>query len=137
MALAPVLASVNDFTQAGGVMSVIRKASVCAAVVLGFGVSTAHAQGMMRVNVPFAFVVGQNQFAAGQYEIREIDGAANVIAIEGISDPSSFGFVLTNSAYGKDPAGDQPTLVFTRYENQYRLTQIWDSTTEGRELPRS
>ena len=80
---------------------VIRKASVCAAVVLGFAVGAPHAQGMMRVNVPFAFVVGQNQFAAGQYEIREIDGAANVIAIEGISDPSSFGFVLTNSAYGK------------------------------------
>jgi hypothetical protein len=115
-------------------MSVIRKASVCAAVLLGVGVSTADAQGMMKVNVPFAFVVGQNQFAAGQYEIREVDGAANVVAIEGISDPSSFGFVLTNSAYGKDPAGDQPTLVFTRYEDQYRLTQIWDSTTEGREL---
>jgi len=64
-------------------MSLIRKASVFAAVLLGFGVSTAHAQGMMKVNVPFAFVVGQNQFAAGQYEIREVDGASNVIAIEG------------------------------------------------------
>jgi hypothetical protein len=107
---------------------------VFAAVILGLGVSTAHAQEMMRVNVPFAFVVGHHQFAAGQYEIREIDGTANVLAIEGISDPSSFGFVLTNAAYGKDPAGDQPTLVFTHDENQYRLTQVWDSTTEGREL---
>jgi hypothetical protein len=88
----------------------------------------------MRVNVPFAFVVGHHQFSAGQYEIREVDGAANVIAIEGISDPSSSGFVLTNAADGRDPAGDQPTLVFTRHEDQYRLTQIWDSTTEGREL---
>jgi hypothetical protein len=116
-------------------MSVIRKASVFAAVLLGFCVSSARAQGIITVKVPFPFVAGEKKFPAGQYEIRSIDGAASVIAIEGMTDPSSFGFVMTHEADGSDPAGDEPSLVFTRYENQYRLAEIWDSKTEGRELP--
>ena len=35
---------------------------------------------------------------------------------------------------GDDPAGNQPALVFLRLENEYRLSQIWESTTVGREL---
>jgi hypothetical protein len=45
------------------------------------------------------------------------------------------GFALTNPVERGNPAGDQPALVFTRYENGYRLSQIWESGTEGRELP--
>jgi hypothetical protein len=115
-------------------MSVLRKSLVFAAVLLGFCVSTAHAQGTIIIKVPFPFVAGQKKFPAGQYEIRGID-AGTVLAIKEMSDPSSFGFVITNSLSGYDPAGDQPSLVFTRYLNEYRLTQIWDSTSEGRQLP--
>jgi hypothetical protein len=115
-------------------MSVIGKSLVFAAVLLGFCVSTARAQGMIIVKVPFPFVAGQKKFPAGQYEIRGIN-AGSVLAIRGMSDPSSFGFVISNALSGYDPAGDQPSLVFTRYVNEYRLTQIWDSTSEGRELP--
>src|SRR5580692_204328 len=79
-----------------GFMSVLRKSLVFAAVLLGFCVSTAHAQGMIIVKVPFPFVAGQKAFPAGQYEIRGIDAGA-VLAIRGISDPSSFGFLITNS----------------------------------------
>jgi hypothetical protein len=117
-----------------GIMSVIRKSLVFAAVLFGFCVSTAHAQGMIIVKVPFPFVAGQKTFPAGQYEIRGIDTGA-VLAIKRMSDPSSFGFLITNSLIGYDPAGDQPSLVFTRSLNEYRLSQIWNSTSEGRELP--
>ena len=115
-------------------MSVLRKSLVFAAVLLGFCVSTAHAQGMIIVKVPFPFVAGQKTFPAGQYEIRGTD-AGTVLAIKGMSDLSSFGFVITNSLSGYDPAGDQPSLVFTRNLNEYQLTQIWNSTSEGRQLP--
>jgi hypothetical protein len=49
-------------------------------------------------------------------------------------------FALTISAGGFDPAGDQPSLVFTKDQTEYRLSQIWESTMTGRELtglPRS
>jgi hypothetical protein len=42
--------------------------------------------------------------------------------------------VLTRAADGRDPAGDKPVLIFTRVENQYRLSTVWDSGTEGRML---
>ena len=116
-------------------MSVIRKASVFVAVLLGFCAVTARAQEIITVRVPFPFVAGEEKFPAGRYEIRSVDGATSVIAIESVDDPSSQGFVMTNDADGRDPAGNQPSLVFTRYENQYRLWQVWDSSTEGRELP--
>jgi len=115
-------------------MSVIRKASVFAAVLLGFCVGTAHAQDAIAVDVPFPFVAGHMEFAAGRYLIHAIDYVSSVIEIEGITHPSSTAFLQTNALYGTDPAGDQPSLVFTRGENGYRLAQIWDSTSEGREL---
>ena len=44
-------------------------------------------------------------------------------------------FALTQPADGRDPAGDEPALVFVRYENQNLLSQIWGSETEGLALP--
>jgi hypothetical protein len=44
-------------------------------------------------------------------------------------------FALSNTAGGFDPAGNQPALLFEKYENEYRLSEIWESTTYGRELP--
>jgi hypothetical protein len=115
-------------------MSVIRKSLVFAVALLGIWVGTAHAQGMIIVKVPFSFLIGQNRFAAGQYEISRIEGVGNVISIQRMNDPSSSQFLLTNSAGGTDPAGDEPSLVFTRNANGYRLTRVWDSTTDGVEL---
>jgi hypothetical protein len=48
---------------------------------------------------------------------------------------ASAGFALTSAAGGDDPAGDQPVLVFKKWENTYRLAAIWQSKEEGRELP--
>jgi hypothetical protein len=116
-------------------MSVIRKASAFTGVLLGFCVSTARAQGIVVANIPFAFVVGHTTLPAGRYEIRPVDddGGA-VLAIEGMDNPSEGAFAVTNPAGGRDPIGDDPALVFTHDQNQYRLAEIWDSSAEGREL---
>jgi hypothetical protein len=45
-------------------------------------------------------------------------------------------FVLTVPAAGQGPAGNSPALTFTHADNQYQLSGIWDSTTEGRAIPR-
>ena len=37
-------------------------------------------------------------------------------------------------AAGHDPAGEKPTLTFTRHETQYRLTGIWESGTDGQAI---
>ena len=45
--------------------------------------------------------------------------------------------VITPSveAHGKDPAGDQSALVFTRDGNWYRLKDVWENRYEGQEIP--
>ena len=34
-------------------------------------------------------------------------------------------------ASGQEPAGTESGLTFTRYENQYRLSSVWESGSEG------
>ncbi len=45
------------------------------------------------------------------------------------------GFTLATLAW-TFLAGNSPVLTFTHADNQYQLIGIWDSTTEGRALPR-
>ena len=115
-------------------MSVIKKSSMVAVVLLGLFTSSARAQGIITVTVPFPFVADHREFPAGRYDIRLVEDAGAVLSIEGVNNKSS-AFVLTMAAGGRDPDGDQPSLVFMRHENQYQLSQIWDSRTVGRELP--
>ena len=114
-------------------MSAIKKSSVCVVAFLGLFASSARAQ-EIRATVPFPFVVGSEQFPAGRYDIRIPSDGAGVLAIRG-TDHRAASFALTTPAEGDDPAGDQPVLVFKRYENGLRLSQIWESGTEGRALP--
>jgi hypothetical protein len=115
-------------------MSTIKTSLVFAAVVLGLFASSARAQEVITAKVPFAFTVGQKQFPAGQYDITVGDLAGMVVSIRDM-DNGMNAFALTNSANGFDPAGNQPALVFTKYETEYQLSQIWESNTGGRELP--
>jgi hypothetical protein len=117
------------------IMRLIGKSSAFVAVFLGLFVNSARAQEIVIAQVPFPFVVGHETLPAGQYEVRQSDDRGDILFIEGMNNKSS-AFALTMSAGGNDPMGDRPVLVFTRRENEYRLSQIWVSSTEGRELPR-
>ena len=114
-------------------MSVISKSAVLAAIFLGTSVAPARAEEIITVNIPFAFVVDRHEFPAGRYDVRTSDDSAGVIWIEGMTRRSAAA-VLTVRLDGRDPAGAQPALVFTRTENVYRLSQIWESPSQGREL---
>jgi hypothetical protein len=132
--LLPAMVNISAFLRQERVMSAIKRSSVFAAVFLGMFVSSARAQGTITVKVPFPFVVNHEEFPAGQYDIRTVGSVGTVISIEGMNN-RSFAFALTVPTVGRDPEGDQPVLVFKRYENGYRLSQIWESSAEGRELP--
>ena len=116
-------------------MSAIRKSFGLIAVFLGMFVSSAHAEGLVTVKVPFPFIVGHKEFPAGQYDIRNVEDIGSVMSIEGEgTNNRSVAFVLTMPAAGGDPAGNEPALVFVRHENTYRLSEIWESGAEGRAL---
>ena len=111
-------------------MGAIRKSSLFAVAFLVMFAGSARAQEILTVKVPFPFVVGSEHFPAGHYDILAPGDNQGVVSIRG-TDNRSAAFALTISADGGDPAGDQPALLFKRYENGYRLSQIWESSTEG------
>jgi hypothetical protein len=113
-------------------MSTIEKSAVLAAVFVGVFVGSASAQETVVAKVPFSFVVRGEEFPAGRYEIRP--NGDGVVSIRGTDNKSAI-VAITIPADGRDPLGDHPSLVFTRYENVYRLSQIWEAGAEGRALP--
>ena len=116
-------------------MRAVRNSSMFAIVLLGMFAGAAYAQETVTARVPFPFMVGSESFPAGRYDIEAADFGSSVIEIRGMDKRASAGFTLTDPASGKDPAGDQPVLVFKKWENTYRLAEIWQSMDEGRELP--
>jgi hypothetical protein len=112
-------------------MGRIKKAAVFTVAFLGLFAGRARAQEMIVVKIPFSFVVGRETFPAGRYDITATDDGERVLELRG-TDHRSAGFMLTMPASGSDPAGDQPVLVFTKYEDTYRLSEIWESGDQGR-----
>jgi hypothetical protein len=108
-------------------MSFIKTSSVLAAVFLGTFAGSARAQEQIDVKVPFSFSVHGREFPAGRYAVSNEHGAIEVL---GIDKPSVI-FTLTIPTTGFDPAGSEPALVFIHHENDYLLSQVWESSTEG------
>ena len=94
---------------------------------LGMIASSALAQETVVAKVPFAFVVHGQEMPAGNYSVTT---DAGVITIRGTNNRSA-SYALATPADGRDPAGDDPSLVFVRYENHNILSQVWESGTDG------
>ena len=108
-------------------MKRMKTCVVLAAALLGVCAGSAYAQEIVVAKVPFPFVIRGQQFAAGRYSLSNEEG---VLMVRGI-DRSGAVVTLTVATGGHDPIGDQPALVFVRSENEYRLSQVWPSSTEG------
>jgi hypothetical protein len=110
--------------------SLIKKAGLLAAAFVVLATGSARAS-TLEVTVPFPFVVHGQTMPAGQYWVS-VEGG--VVQFRGEKGNHTSMFVLTTPASGHDPAGNAPALTFQRHENQYRLTDIWQSATQGREM---
>ncbi len=86
---------------------------------------------IVEVKVPFSFVVNGRSFPAGQYMVERDDIASSVLLIRGEHGNHTAAVVLTMVAGGQDPLGTVPAVVFTHDENQYRLSSVWESDSEG------
>jgi len=86
------------------------------------------------VKVPFPFMVEGHQLPAGAYRVIADESDSSVMMIKSQHGPTTGVWVLTTPAAGKDPAGDEPALTFSRYENEYRLNDIWDGSGRGHEV---
>jgi hypothetical protein len=93
-------------------------------------------QGILRVNVPFAFTVSDKAMPAGEYRVAELSRVQLTVQVIAQSDGDASIMVMTNAVVraGKAPT---PRLTFHRYGNRYFLTEIWTGDTQGRQLVKS
>ena len=112
--------------------AIVKSAMLGASLLLASG--TARAAEVLEVTVPFPFLVNNHTFPAGHYRIEEDSLAGpSVLLIRGMHTPQAT-FVLTQTASGRGP--NKPALQFERYENQYRLSNVWESPTDGQSVVR-
>ena len=113
--------------------SILKRATVVAAGVVTLAGGTASASAI-DVKIPFPFVVQGQTLPAGQYRVEHNMFDSSVVLIRGERGNNAGMFVHTTPAAGTDQSGNTPALTFKRYENQYRLADIWESGSQGREV---
>ncbi len=89
---------------------------------------------VLRVKIPFPFVVEDQTLPAGEYSVQTVEKDPSMLLIRGEKGITAKALVLTMPVAGTDPAGEKPALTFTRYETQYRLTDVWESRSCGRAI---
>ena len=89
-------------------------------------------------SIPFSFNVGDKSFPAGDYKVRQLNTASDRVALEIKSADGRTGRVTLTSFISKGRAIEQARLVFTRYDEQYFLTEVWTpALAPGLRLPTS
>ena len=100
-----------------------------AAVLLTAGVASA--ADVLQAKVPFPFEVNGHSFPAGQYTIERSGTSPSVFVIRGEDGKTArAAFVATRPAGNHAPA-DMPALQFKKSENEYKLSAVWESRSEG------
>jgi len=77
---------------------------------------------LMRVSIPFTFNVEDHTLPAGQYYVRSINPDHSIALVNANSGES---LVITYTPESEGSASQNSRLVFSKYGNQYFLTQIW------------
>ena len=96
--------------------------------------SSADAATMVEANIPFSFSVRGHVLPPGKYRVeRSYD--SNILFIEGEHGVHAAVIAATTEASGLDPAGNKAALVFTHGDGGYRLTNVWEDHSTGREIP--
>jgi hypothetical protein len=103
------------------------------AVALMISVPMSQAQSSVRAKVPFAFSLEQTSMPAGGYEISHID--EKVISVRNLETGQAR--LLIASVRVQASQDQHAKLIFHKCGDQYFLSQIWDGSADGIELPAS
>jgi hypothetical protein len=112
--------------------------TIVAALSLASAVMSADAQTSTKLvaNIPFEFVVGNNEMAAGQYDVDRITSGGMAIRIRDSKTGKSS--TRLTSPIVRTTAPERGKLVFHKYGNSYFLAEIWRAgDNNGRKLVKS
>jgi hypothetical protein len=101
---------------------------------LAVSLTSAFAQSsqLLKVDLPFAFEVNNQQFPAGQYRVS-VDAGLPAVLLQGVKSKQAM--YTISSPIRSEKIREVASLVFTRYNDRYFLSQIWMTGTDtGRKL---
>jgi hypothetical protein len=104
---------------------------------LAVSLTSAFAQSsqLLKVDLPFAFEVNNQQFPAGQYKVS-IEAGHPAVMLQNVKSKQSV-YTVSSPIQG-EKIREVASLVFTRYNDRYFLSKIWMTGTDsGRDLPPS
>jgi hypothetical protein len=115
------------------------KTFVLLGILLSLSASHVYAQGatlIRKVEIPFAFSVGNKTFPAGAYRVTRVTPDKSVLQLNS-EDGQEVVRILTHSVQAK-VTPQTGKLNFRRYGETYFLFQIWEpDDNQGRELSTS
>jgi hypothetical protein len=127
-----------DHSQAGGGTMKRQAVSLVSLLGLLLVAESAMAQTVhVRADVPFNFSVGSKTYPAGAYSVKTISDRDVKVLLLHAEDGKNSMPIISNATENLTPA-DKTKLVFSRYGNQYFLSQVWlNGATRGHQLPKS
>ena len=111
--------------------SILAKSLIGALAGLVLTASSAAAADVLEAKIPFPFVVNGKSFPAGQYTIERAGMGESVLLIRGDHGNNEAAFIATRPAGKHATPSEMPALQFTRHENQYKLSAVWESANDG------
>ena len=92
----------------------------------------------MFAEVPFAFVVADQQLPSGDYSVwRVTETGRGPLMMRSRHDGTAVFIACRSPLTAQNKRGAPPKLVFHRYGDRYFLAQVWSSGTAGIDLPPS
>jgi len=77
---------------------------------------------LMKVSIPFSFSVEDHNLPAGQYYVRSINPDHSIALVNADGGQS---LMVTYTPESEGSASQNSRLVFSKYGNEYFLTQVW------------
>jgi len=114
-------------------MKSLAFAIVIGTALVGLTATSARADDLARVTVPFAFKVDNQTLPAGQYDIRSDTEGSSVVSIIGV-DHHAYADAVTIPDYTMDSKDRMPALTFVRKNGVMQLSEIHEDDGYARQL---
>ena len=88
----------------------------------------------LKFEVPFSFHMGDKALPSGKY-VLDTDASRNIVRVRSVDGGNAA--LMLSIAIGKPARRDEGKLIFSRYGDEYFLSEIWGPDTDGRALAKT
>lgn len=96
--------------------------------------SSARADELGRVTIPFPFTVNGHTLPQGQYDVRTDDQETSVVMLDNVMNPKTGAIFSTIPDYRRGPAREKLMLTFVQRGSEHQLSAVWQPGQSGRDV---